>query len=91
MSDVLGDLKSIESGESEACKFAAPGWTSFLPQSIYSEGSWLCFVDWEVHARRDVCMAVEIPLLAKFGYEATEESVHQHSAVAADQPDAVFT
>lgn len=34
-------------------------------------------------------MAVEIPLLAKFGYEATEEAVHQHSPVAADLPDAV--
>mmetsp|Transcript_71238 Transcript_71238/g.157260 ORF Transcript_71238/g.157260 Transcript_71238/m.157260 type:complete len:117 (+) Transcript_71238:38-388(+) len=33
----------------------------------------------QAHARRDVCMAVEIPLLAKFGYEATEEAVHQHS------------
>lgn len=33
----------------------------------------------KAHARRNVCMAVEIPLLAKFGYEANEESVHQHS------------
>eukprot|EP00435_Cladocopium_sp_Y103_P059863 s1019_g21.t1 len=33
----------------------------------------------QAHARRNVCMEVEIPLLAKFGYEATEESVHQHS------------
>ena len=36
----------------------------------------------EAHARRDICMAVEIPLLAKYGYEASEESVHQHSALS---------
>lgn len=40
---------------------------------------WPC--SWKAHARRTVCMAVEIPLLAKFGYEATEESVHQHSVL----------
>lgn len=47
----------------------------------------------QAHARRDVCMAVEIPLLAKYGYDASEEGIHQHSAAMAlllkDCPDLV--
>eukprot|EP00913_Durusdinium_trenchii_P009521 g8949.t1 len=47
----------------------------------------------QAHARRNVCLAVEIPLLAKFGYDASEEAVHQHSLAMApllrDCPDIV--
>ncbi|CAE7216172.1 unnamed protein product [Symbiodinium sp. CCMP2592] len=47
----------------------------------------------QAHARRDVCLAVEIPLLAKYGYDASEEGIHQHSAAMAlllkDCPDLV--
>ncbi|CAE7604896.1 unnamed protein product [Symbiodinium natans] len=47
----------------------------------------------QAHARRDVCMAVEIPLLAQYGYDASEEGIHQHSAAMAsllkDCPDLV--
>mmetsp|Transcript_118360 Transcript_118360/g.280947 ORF Transcript_118360/g.280947 Transcript_118360/m.280947 type:complete len:117 (+) Transcript_118360:55-405(+) len=47
----------------------------------------------QAHARRDVCMAVEIPLLAKYGYDDSEEAVHQHSMAMAsllhDCPDLV--
>mmetsp|Transcript_35572 Transcript_35572/g.63081 ORF Transcript_35572/g.63081 Transcript_35572/m.63081 type:complete len:117 (+) Transcript_35572:51-401(+) len=47
----------------------------------------------QAHARKDVCMAVEIPLLAKYGYDASEEGILQHSAALAllmkDCPDLV--
>lgn len=56
------------------------GWFFFNGKCRYiRQGSRRSVHFFKAHARRNVCMAVEIPLLAKFGYEANEESVHQHS------------
>ncbi|CAJ1340204.1 unnamed protein product [Effrenium voratum] len=86
------DTEATEATEADAMisEFLRPEFRYKLRDALTgSEGDMVK----QAHARRDVCMAVEIPLLAKYGYDDSEEAVHQHSMAMAsllhDCPDLV--